>query len=83
MNKYLIEYYPVSPNEWIHVYNINEPTEVNDLYYKAYQRAKEKKNKEDGELFGFNNAWLYAVEANNAKEATEKFWIKLIRCNGE
>lgn len=83
MNKYLIEYYPVSPNEWIHVYNINKHTEINSLYYEKYQMAKEWKNKKDGEIIAFNNSWLYAVEADNAKEATEKFWIKLIRCDGE
>ncbi len=71
MSKYLIEYYPVPPNEWFHIYNVDR---TNQDAYEMYREAKAQRDiTEDGEIFGWNNSWWCLVETESVMSAINIF----------
>lgn len=83
-HKYLIELYPVHPNEWFHVYNIDnilnstgraidEAYYCYNLYLFAVHRRYNKDYIENQIIYHNNSSWAI-VEADSVKTAINKFW---------
>lgn len=84
MNKYLIEYYNIDPNEHFEVVQLANRTHDNwKSNSNEYKLAEldgyfliHKVNLEDIEdiIVPYNNAWWLYTKASNVKEAIDKFY---------
>jgi len=83
-HRYLIELYPVSPNEWFHVYNIdnilnNTPRAIDEAYdrfnlYLFAVRRRYNKDYVENQIIYYNNSSWAVVEADSVRTAVNKFW---------
>ena len=83
-HRYLIELYPVHPNEWFHVYGIdnilnNTDKAIDEAYdrYNLYLFAVRRRCNKDyieNQIIHYNNSSWAIIEADSVKNAINKFW---------
>ena len=81
MTKFIVEYYPIIPSQWLRV----EPLYLDDdkknpeaevlltQYYLGIDKCKFEKSG----VVSYNNSWFAIIEADTIRDATIIFWDKL------
>ena len=78
-HRYLIELHPNHPDEWLHVYDIDdilnngEARDYYNLYLFAVRRHYHKSYIENKIIYYNNSSWAI-VEADSIRTAINKFW---------
>ena len=81
MTKFIVDFYPIMPNQWIRIEPIifgdGRKCSSAEPLLAQYDMGVEKGRMTKSGIVPYNNSWFGIIEADTAKDALTIFWEKL------
>lgn len=81
MTKFIVDFYPVMPNQWIRiepiVFGDGRECSTAEPLLAQYEMGIDKGRMTKSGIVPYNNSWFAIIEAETARDALSIFWEKL------